>query len=148
MITFFLLRESLEAHPEPAAGPDISTIRFQLPKGTKLSRRFQKTDCAEVNADSSCSLDSCQFFLLSRYCSKRIFEFLSVHFYDTGDEVRRFTVSTHFPKLEITDPSLTIEALVNTKCLNDTDISCLFILFVFFQSLHPRGMLYVQDLDA
>eukprot|EP01036_Dinobryon_divergens_P027762 gene27762-36584_t len=83
--------------------PDIATVRFQLPKGTKLSRRFHKTDSAE-----------------------RIFEFLSVHFFESGDEIRNFAVSTHFPKMDVTDLSQTIESL----------------------SLHPRGMLYVQDLDA
>lgn len=45
---FHFRRESLAAHPEPSLAADVATVRFQLPKGTKLSRRFHKTDSAEV----------------------------------------------------------------------------------------------------
>lgn len=47
---FHFRRESLAAHPEPSLAADVATVRFQLPKGTKLSRRFHKTDSAEVTA--------------------------------------------------------------------------------------------------
>ena len=43
---------------------------------------------------------------------QRIFEFLSVHFFESGDEIRNFAVSTHFPKMDVTDLSQTIESLV------------------------------------
>ena len=42
-------REYLQANPEPEQGPDVATVRFQLPKGAKLSRRFKKSDNAQVN---------------------------------------------------------------------------------------------------
>lgn len=47
-----------------------------------------------------------------------------VHFSDTSSEVKNFSVSTHAQKQE--DNQLTIEEV----------------------GLHPRGMLYVADLDA
>jgi len=97
------IRKKRESLVEPAALPDVATIRFQLPKGTKLSRRFHKTDTAQS-----------------------IMDFLAVHFFDNGNEVQNFTVSTHFPKMEINDMTRTVDDL----------------------SLYPRGMLYVQDLDA
>ena len=34
--------------PEPAEGSDVSLVRFQLPRGGKLSRRFRKTDTIQV----------------------------------------------------------------------------------------------------
>lgn len=39
-------RQSL--NEEPPAGPDVSALRFQLPKGIKASRRFLKTDKIQV----------------------------------------------------------------------------------------------------
>jgi septal ring factor EnvC (AmiA/AmiB activator) len=44
------LREAFEATPEPAAtaGAEVSTVRFQLPTGSKLSRRFMKSDPVQV----------------------------------------------------------------------------------------------------
>ena len=44
------LREIFEACPEPdaAMGPSVSVVRFQLPTGKKLSRRFLKTDTVQV----------------------------------------------------------------------------------------------------
>jgi hypothetical protein len=45
-----LQRKRSSLGQEPASGSqDISTIRFQLPKGVKTSRRFQKTDKIEVS---------------------------------------------------------------------------------------------------
>ena len=49
-----------------------------------------------------------------------------IHFADEGDLTRNFSMSTHFPKVELTDNSLSVEAV----------------------GLVPRGMVYVQDLDA
>jgi hypothetical protein len=33
---------------EPAVGPDVATIRFQLPQGKKITRRFMRSDKLEV----------------------------------------------------------------------------------------------------
>ena len=35
-------------HAEPANSPEVATIRFQLPAGAKLSRRFHKNDTTQV----------------------------------------------------------------------------------------------------
>lgn len=42
------LKASFNATPEPEKNPDAATIRFQLPRGIKLERRFLKTDPMEV----------------------------------------------------------------------------------------------------
>lgn len=44
------LRASFESNPEPpaAGNTDVATVRFQLPTGKKLSRRFLKTDTVQV----------------------------------------------------------------------------------------------------
>jgi len=42
------LKTAFEAVPEPDAAPAVSTVRFQLPSGKKLSRRFGKTETVQV----------------------------------------------------------------------------------------------------
>jgi hypothetical protein len=42
------LRATFSAHPEPEAGTNVAAVRFQLPSGKKLSRRFVKTDTVQV----------------------------------------------------------------------------------------------------
>lgn len=42
------LRELFAASPEPDASPVVSAVRFQLPSGKKISRRFTKTDTVQV----------------------------------------------------------------------------------------------------
>jgi membrane protein involved in colicin uptake len=42
------LRATFSAHPEPEAGANVAAVRFQLPSGKKLSRRFVKTDTVQV----------------------------------------------------------------------------------------------------
>lgn len=97
-------REVLQGATEPAAGPDVAVVRFQLPSGKKVTRKFHKTDQAQL-----------------------IFDFLLVHFVDVdGNFDMQFSVSTHFPKMELTDMEQTVEDL----------------------SLFPRGVLYVQDLNS
>lgn len=93
----------LRLDEEPPLGPDISSLRFQLPKGVKISRRFRRTDKVQ-----------------------KIFDYLEVHFEDNGHEVNNFSVGTNFPKKNFEDMESTIEA----------------------EGLHPRGMLFVIDLDA
>ena len=95
------LKETL--NEEPAVGPEVSALRFQLPKGIKISRRFYKTDKIQ-----------------------RLFDFLSIHFADNGIEIKNFAVGTNFPKKNFEDMDSTIES----------------------EGLHPRGMLFVIDLDA
>lgn len=95
------LKESLNV--EPPVGPDVSALRFQLPKGIKISRRFQKTDTIQ-----------------------KIFDYLSIHFADNNLDIKNFAVATNFPKKKFEEMDSTIEA----------------------EGLHPRGMLFVTDLDA
>jgi len=76
--------------------------RFQLPTGTKLSRRFLKTDQIQVIKD-----------------------FLNLHFADSaiarGEDInsssctmiKNFAISTHFPKVELIDMTQTVEAAVS-----------------------------------
>jgi len=42
------LKAAFDAIPEPDAAPAISAVRFQLPSGKKLSRRFAKTESVQV----------------------------------------------------------------------------------------------------
>lgn len=42
------LKSSFNLIPEPEKHPDASTIRFQLPRGIKLERRFLKTEPMQV----------------------------------------------------------------------------------------------------
>jgi hypothetical protein len=42
------LKATFSAHPEPEAGANVAAVRFQLPSGKKLSRRFVKTDTVQV----------------------------------------------------------------------------------------------------
>ena len=82
------------ANGEPPQAADVATVRFQLPQSSqaaKLTRRFRKNDTVE---------DLC--------------DFLSVHFADSGSSVIRFSLSTHFPKQELTDMSQTIESAVSS----------------------------------
>jgi FAS-associated factor 2 len=88
---------------EPPAGESVSTIRFQLPSGIKITRRFRKDDTVRV-----------------------IFDYLDVYFADSSQEsVTHYSVSTSYPKVELKEMSATVE-------------SC---------GLHPKGMLFVHDLD-
>jgi hypothetical protein len=76
--------------------------RFKLLTGTKLSRRFLKTDKIQVIKD-----------------------FLNLHFADSaiarGEDVnssnctmiKNFAISTHFPKVELIDMTQTVEAAVS-----------------------------------
>ncbi len=80
----------------------ILCYRFQLPTGTKLSRRFLKTDQIQVIKD-----------------------FLNLHFADSaiarGEDInsssctmiKNFAISTHFPKVELIDMTQTVEAAVS-----------------------------------
>lgn len=42
------LKERFAASPEPENASDVSTIRFQLPRGKKLTRRFHQNEPAQV----------------------------------------------------------------------------------------------------
>ena len=41
-------RDALAAHPEPEQGPEIATVRLQLPLGGKVERRFHKATTVQV----------------------------------------------------------------------------------------------------
>lgn len=47
------LKDAFALNPEPDNGSDIATVRFQLPRGKKLSRRFLKNDTTQVNHNNS-----------------------------------------------------------------------------------------------
>ena len=42
------LKTAFDAIPEPDVAPAVSAVRFQLPSGKKLSRRFGKTETVQV----------------------------------------------------------------------------------------------------
>jgi len=44
------LKDSFQAIPEPENNTDVATIRFQLPRGKKLTRRFHQHDTAQVTS--------------------------------------------------------------------------------------------------
>jgi hypothetical protein len=78
-------------------------------------------------------------------------DYLALQFADiaatTGSVgTERFSVSMNYPKLELTEMNRTLESLVSGERM------CSGFGFanwcLFSQGLHPRGMLYVQDLDA
>ena len=49
-----------------------------------------------------------------------MFDFLSLHFAEqpvAEDQVRRFSVCTHFPKVELTNMTLSVEAVVSFFCV-------------------------------
>ena len=85
------LKASFNAIPEPDTGSDVATIRFQLPRGAKLSRKFLKSDTMQ-----------------------RIHDYLSIHFADEGDVTKNFSMCTHFPKVEVTDLTQTVGDLVSS----------------------------------
>lgn len=97
-------RKRKTVRPEPpAGGADVATLRFQMPSGDKVVRRFHK--------DAS----------VGELCG-----WLDVHFSDsTTMDTVNYTVSTGYPKVDLTDMQATLEGC----------------------GLHPRGMLYVHDRD-
>lgn len=84
------LKTAFQSIAEPDQGPDVATIRFQLPRGTKLSRKFLKSDPMQ-----------------------RIHDYLSIHFADEGDVTKNFSMCTHFPKVEVTDLTQSVESMVS-----------------------------------
>jgi hypothetical protein len=57
---------------------------------------------------------------------QKIFDYLEVYFNENNIAVSNFTVGTNFPKKNFVDMETTIEG----------------------EGLHPKGMLFVIDLDA
>ena len=132
------IKKKKDSLREPDNGPNVATIRFQLPMGVKISRRFERGDTVQTLCD-----------------------FLDVHFAESGGSTTRFAVSTHFPKVDLTDMTATLDKLVSGSREDDARLLPLFHssspltsphpplpLSSPTQGLHPRGMLYVQDLDA
>lgn len=77
-------------------------------------------------------------------CKQEIFDYLKLHFYDNGNTVNNFSVNMNYPKMELTEMSKTVHELVILLL-----ILLWFIAYSFcIQGLHPRGMLYVNDLDS
>ncbi len=143
-------RASLGAEPgSDVPSSSIATIRFQTPTGAKLTRKFQKTDLVE-----------------------RMYDYILLHFYDlsaqgpcnnssnptsnsnnpssnnsnpssnssnnsnnssnssncnnNSNKMRNILISINVPKQDLEDRSVTIESV----------------------GLYPRGVVFVQDLDA
>jgi hypothetical protein len=79
---------------------------------------------------------------------QRVRDFLRLHFANEGDITLNFSLSTNYPKVEISDFSKTIQEMVSEHA-SSVAVSCRHCFVVSAtQSLHPRGMLFVQDLDA
>lgn len=80
--------------PEPSStSADVATIKCQLPLGSKVTRRFSRTDTVQT-----------------------LYDYLSVQFDDMGSSVKNFAVSTHFPKKDLHDMAQTIDEVVSRKC--------------------------------
>eukprot|EP00986_Skeletonema_menzelii_P018502 scaffold26649_cov123-Skeletonema_menzelii.AAC.1 len=92
---------------EPAVGTKVGVarMRFTLPNGKKVDRRFHSSDTLEV-----------------------LRAFLTLHFDETGVEIKNFGMSTSFPKKTFgeEDNKLTLEEA----------------------GLAPQAVVMVQDLDA
>ena len=73
---------------EPAAGPGVARIRFTLPNGKKVDRRFRSEETVEV-----------------------LKAFLMVHFEEEGVEIKNIGLSTNFPRKTFgeEDNGLTLE---------------------------------------
>lgn len=84
------IKKKKDSLREPDNGPNVATIRFQLPMGVKISRRFERGDTVQTLCD-----------------------FLDVHFAEGGGSTTRFAVSTHFPKVDLTDMTATVDQLVS-----------------------------------
>lgn len=52
------LKKYFEEHPEPAASDNVSAVKFQLPSGRKLARRFEKSDTVQVRNPSAVAQDA------------------------------------------------------------------------------------------
>ncbi|KAL9188771.1 hypothetical protein ACHAXT_007149 [Thalassiosira profunda] len=69
-------RATLEnAGGEPSAGPGTARLRFTLPNGKKVDRRFRSADTIDT-----------------------LRAFLTVHFDEQGIEIKNFSLSTNYPK--------------------------------------------------
>ena len=77
-------RRKAELSEEPSAGTDIATVRFLLPNGSKVTRRFTKDTCI-----------------------KTVHEWMEVHFYSIESTTSNFSLSTAHPKVELTGSHLT-----------------------------------------
>ena len=68
------MRETLPE--EPPASDDVAAVRFQLPQGIKLARRFHKSHTVKVII-----ITICRIFLSLFFCEKLFIEIL--YSYDT-----------------------------------------------------------------
>ena len=90
------------------------------------SLRVPSIPLFERSLYASFVLDSSSYFFLFIQQKQMIYDYLHLYFAENNIEVTNFMVSTHFPKQNLEDMAATVQDL----------------------GLHPRGMLYVQDLDA
>lgn len=74
---------------------DIATLRFQLPRGKKISRNFFKSDKMQ-----------------------RVIDYLTLFFYEEdGDVTKNFVVSIPYPKAEVSDMEKTVDEMVGVMCI-------------------------------
>lgn len=66
--------------------PTLALIRFQLPQGAKISRKFDKDDQIQM-----------------------IYDYLYVYFADNNSPTKNFMVSTNFPKQDLIDKTISLE---------------------------------------
>ena len=83
-----IIRERLQDEPLAGSNDGIANIRLQIPKGTKIMRRFHKTECIQS-----------------------INDFLYLYFHDNQMEITNFAISTSYPKRDLDDETQTLEAL-------------------------------------
>ena len=75
---------------EPTTSTDVATVRFQLPNGSKVTRRFEKGALI-----------------------RSVYDWLEVHLFSVQSETTRFSISTAHPKVELKDEHLdsTVESV-------------------------------------
>ena len=101
---------SLIHFSQMANDSQAATIRFHLPQGTKVVRRFMKTDTIQV-----LSL-YCYYFhnltILLLLIPQMLFHYLNIYFDENQLYIQRFAVSTNYPKRQLDDLTITVEGAV------------------------------------
>lgn len=88
--------------PEPAANePNISKISIRLSDGTRLERRFLRSDTVQVRRPSF-------FLLLTFFCfSQTLYDYV-----DTKEKnYKAYNLRTNYPRLVLEDMSATLESM-------------------------------------
>jgi hypothetical protein len=101
-------KKLLEDKGIPPSDDGAALIRFQLPHGIKLSRRFWRMDPISVSLSLSSLL--CSYCFLS---PQVLYAFLRVHFAEINSPITRIMISTNFPKKDLEETeAMTVEDAV------------------------------------